>query len=104
MSKLHVKTGDTVMVLSGNSKGKTGKVLATSPKEGKIIVEGCNMITKHLKPRRQGQQGGKIKAEAAMYACKALPVCSKCNKATRVAHSIVDDKKVRTCKKCGAQL
>ncbi len=103
MDKLHIKTGDNVMVLSGNSKGKTGKVLATSPKEGKIIVEGCNMITKHLKPRRQGQQGGKIEAEAAMYACKALPICPKCNKTTRVAHTINDGKKTRNGKKCGAQ-
>ncbi len=103
MNKLHIKTGDTAMILSGNSKGKTGKVLATSPSEGKIIVEGCNMITKHLKPRRQGQQGGKVEAEAAMYACKALPVCPKCNKATRVAHVIKDGKKTRSCKKCSAE-
>ena len=65
MNNLHVKTGDNVMVISGKDKGKTGKVLQTSPKEGKVIVEGLNMVTKHVKPRRQGEQGGIVKAEGA---------------------------------------
>ena len=63
MNNLHVKTGDNVMIISGKDKGKTGKVLQTSPKEGKVIVEGLNMVTKHVKPRRQGEQGGIVKAE-----------------------------------------
>ncbi len=58
MNNLHVKTGDNVMIISGKDKGQTGKVLAVSPKEGKVIVEGRNMVTKHVKPRAQGQQGG----------------------------------------------
>ena len=82
MNNLHVKTGDTVMIISGKDKGQTGKVLAVSPKEGKVIVEGHNMVTKHVKPRRQGEQGGIVKAEGAMYACKVMPVCPKCGKAT----------------------
>ncbi len=104
MNKVHVKTGDNVMVISGKDAGKTGKVLAVSPTEGKVIVEGLNMVTKHVKPRRQGEQGGIVKAEGAMYASKVMPVCPKCNKATRIGHSEVDGKKVRVCKKCGAQL
>ena len=104
MEKVHVKTGDNVMVISGKDAGKTGKVLAVSPTEGKVIVEGLNMVTKHVKPRRQGEQGGIVKAEGAMYASKVMPVCPKCNKATRIGHSEVDGKKVRVCKKCGAQL
>ncbi len=75
MNNLHVKTGDNVMVISGKDKGQTGKVLQTSPKEGKVIVEGLNMVTKHVKPRRQGEQGGIVKAEGAIYACKVMPVC-----------------------------
>ena len=71
MNKLHVKTGDTVVVISGKDKGKKGKVLAVSPKEGKIIVEKVNMVSKHVKPRKMGEQGGIIKAEGAFYACKA---------------------------------
>ena len=93
MNNLHVKTGDNVMVISGKCKGKTGKVLQTSPKEGKVIVEGLNMVTKHVKPRRQGEQGGIVKAEGAMYASKVMPVCPKCGKATRVGHTEKDGKK-----------
>lgn len=63
MNKLHVKKGDTVLVLSGKSRGKQGKVLEVSPKEGKVIVEKANMVTKHVKPRRQGEAGGRIEAE-----------------------------------------
>ena len=85
MSKLHVKTGDTVVLLTGDKKDrkKTGKVLEVSPKEGKVIVEGLNMVTKHVKPRRQGEQGGIVKAEGAIYACKVMPVCPKCGKPTK---------------------
>ena len=104
MNNLHVKTGDNVMVISGKDKGKTGKVLQTSPKEGKVIVECLNMVTKHVKPRRQGEQGGIVKAEGAIYACKVMPVCPKCGKGTRVAHKIADGKKSRVCKHCGAEL
>lgn len=113
MNTLHVKTGDNVMIISGKDKGKTGKVLQTSPKEGKVIVEGLNMVTKHVKPRRQGEQGGIVKAEGAIYACKVMPVCPKCGKATRVAHKVTtvtlengkqDRKMIRVCKKCNADI
>ena len=101
MSKVHVKTGDTVLIISGKDKGKKGQVMAVSPKEGKVIVEGVNMITKHVKPRRMGEQGGIIKTEAPVYACKVQLVCPKCGKPTRVGHVIEDGKKLRVCKKCG---
>jgi len=104
MNSLHVKKGDEVMVISGRDRGKKGKVLEVSPKEGKIIVEGRNIVTKHVKPKKQGQLGGIVKAEGAMYACKVMPVCPKCDKATRVGNEIKKDKKVRVCKKCGAEL
>ena len=98
---VHVKTNDTVVILTGKDKGKQGKVLAVSPKEGKIIVEGCNMIKKHVKPRKMGDKGGIVDAESAMYACKAMLVCPKCGKPTRVAHKITSEGKGRLCKKCG---
>ena len=104
MSKLHVKSGDNVMLISGRDKGKTGKVLEVSPSEGKIIVEGANMVTKHVKPRQQGQPGGIVKAEGPFYASKAMLVCPKCNKAVRVGHEMKDGKKIRVCKKCGAEV
>lgn len=104
MNTLHVKKGDEVMIISGKDKGKKGKVLEISPSEGKVIVEGRNMVTKHVKPRRQGELGGIVKAEGPLYACKVMPVCPKCGKATRVGHKINGDKKVRVCKHCGAEL
>ncbi|MEM1485183.1 50S ribosomal protein L24 [Oscillospiraceae bacterium PP1C4] len=104
MNKVHVKKGDTVIVLSGKDKGKKGKVLEVSPKEQKIIVESVNMVTKHVKPRKMGDQGGIVKAEGAMYASKVMLVCPKCGKPTRVAHKFLNDgSKERLCKnsKCG---
>ena len=101
-NKVHVKTGDTVMVISGKSKGKKGKVVEVSPKEGKVIVEGVNMISKHVKPRKMGEAGGIIKAESALYACKVQIVCPRCKKATRIGHAVnKDGTKNRICVKCG---
>ena len=105
MNKVHVKTGDTVVVLSGKDKGKQGKVLAVSPKEGKVIVEKVNMVSKHVKPRRMGEPGGIIKAEGAMYASKVQLVCPRCKQPTRVGHKLYEDgKKGRICKKCGEEI
>ena len=102
--KLHVKKDDTVVVISGDDKGKKGKVLKVSPAERKVIVDGVNVVTKHAKSRRQGEAGGIMKVEGAIYADKVQLYCAKCDKATRVAHKTVDGKKVRVCVKCGAEL
>lgn len=101
MSKMHVKKGDTVMIISGKDKGKTGKILEVSPKEGKVIVEGLNMVTKHVKPRMQGQSGGIVKAEGALYACKVMPICPKTKKPTRVGYKIENGKKIRVSRSSG---
>jgi large subunit ribosomal protein L24 len=113
-NKVHVKTGDTVILRTGKYDYKyknkehdlrTGKVLEVSPKEGKVIVEGFNMITKHVKPTAMGQQGNIVRAEAPIYACKVQLVCPKCGKPTRVGHVFEQDGdktvKLRVCKKCG---
>ena len=105
MNKLHVKSGDTVVILSGKDRGKKGKVMQVSPKEGKVIIENANFVQKHVKPRKMGEAGGIIKAESAIYACKVQRVCPKCNKPTRPAHKLLEGgKKVRVCKKCGAEI
>ena len=104
MANLHVKKDDTVVVLSGDSKGVKGKVIAVSPKEGKVMVEGANIIHKHVKPRKQGEAGGIVDTEGAIYASKVALYCEKCNQGVRVKHNIVDGKKIRVCAKCGAQL
>ena len=101
--KMHVKTGDTVILTSGKAKyvGKTGKVLAVSPDEGKIIVEKIYVVKKHVKPKKAGEPGGIIEAESAFYASKAQLYCSHCSKPTRAGHVIgKDGKKERVCVKC----
>ena len=99
MSKVHVKSGDTVAVISGKDRGARGKVMAVSPKEGKVIVEKVNVVKKHVKPRKMGEQGGIIEAEAALYASKVQLVCPKCGRPTRVGHVIENGKKMRACKR-----
>ena len=98
---MNIKKNDKVVVLSGKDKGKEGKVLEAMPAAKKVIVEGVNVASCHVKPRKQGEQGGIIKMETPIYACKVMVVCPKCGKATRVGHKTVDGKNVRACKKCG---
>ena len=104
MANLHVKTGDTVVVISGDSKGVRGKVIAASPEENKVIVEGANIVSKHSKARRQGEKSQIVKTEGAIYASKVQLVCPKCNKGVRTKVAVVDGKKVRVCTKCGAEI
>jgi len=101
---MNIKKNDTVVVLSGKDRGKKGKVMGSVPSAGKVVVEGINMVTCHVKPKKQGEEGGIVKREAAIAACKVQVVCPKCGKATRVAHKTENGKNVRVCKHCGAEL
>ena len=104
MDKLHIKKDDVVVVLSGDSKGVRGKVIAASPEEGKAIVEGANIVSKHTKARRKGEKSQIVKTEGAIYACKVALYCPKCDKAVRSKVKVVDGKKIRVCAKCGAEI
>jgi len=108
MDKLHVRKDDTVVVLSGDDKGTRGKVIAASPEEGKVIVEGVHVVAKHTKARRQGETSQIVKTEGAIYASKVQLVCPKCDKGVRVkvGYKTVGDKqvKVRLCAKCGQEI
>lgn len=105
MPKVHVKKGDTVVIISGEDKGKKGKVLKVIPSEGKILVEGINLVTKHKRPSGQDQQAGIVHEEAPIYSSKALIYCNNCGKGVRYGKKILDDgKKVRYCKACGENL
>ena len=104
MNKLHVKAGDTVVVLSGDSKGVKGKVIAASPEEGKVIVEGANVVSKHTKARRQGEASQILKTEGAIYASKVQLYCKNCDKGVRSKVVINDGVKVRVCAKCGKEI
>ena len=101
---MNIKKDDKVIVLSGKDKGKQGKILIADPKAGKVVVEGVNVATKHQKAQKQGQEGGIIKVETPIYASKVQLVCPKCGKGTRVGYKVNDGKKVRFCKKCGAEI
>lgn len=112
MNKLNVKKGDTVVVISGKDKGKQGKILVAMPETERVIVAGANMIVKHVKPRRQGEPGGRIEKEGTIHVSNVKLVCPKCSKPTGIAHKIEQVeiagqkkmKSVRYCKKCGAKI
>ena len=101
---MKIRKGDNVQVLSENDKGKTGEVLEVIPGTNKIIVKGINIRKKHVKPRKQGEEGGIIPVECAIHSSKVNVVCPKCGKATRIGYEIEKDQKVRVCKKCNAKI
>ena len=104
---MHIKTNDTVIVLTGKreDKGKTGKVMHVDPETRTVLVEGVNVAKRHKKPRKQGEAGGIISKETPIYASKVMRVCPKCDKPTRPAHRFNKaGKKVRVCKKCDAEI
>ena len=108
MENLHIKKDDTVVVISGNDKGKKGKVIATSPAEGKVIVEGVHVVSKHNKARKQGEVSSIVKTEGAIYASKVLLYCDKCDAGRRTKTVVTEENgkkiKTRVCVKCGKSL
>ena len=101
---MNIKKNDTVIVLSGKDKGVKGKVLQAMPSENMVVVEKVNVATCHTKPRKQGETGGIVKRETPIRACKVALYCDKCGKGVRVGHKIEGDKKIRICRKCGAEI
>ena len=101
---MKIRKGDTVKVLSGNDKGKTGEVLEIIPKTQKIIVKGVNIRKKSVKPRRQGEEGGIIPSEGSIHSSKVALVCPKCGKTTRIGYIVENGEKVRVCKKCNSKI
>ena len=104
MNKLRIKKGDNVIVIAGNDKGKTGKVLSVAPAENRAIVEGVNLVSKHTKPNSKAPQGGIIKKEAPIHVSNLSLIDPKSNTATRVGYKVVDGKKVRYAKKSGEEI
>jgi large subunit ribosomal protein L24 len=102
-NKIHVKEKDTVIVLTGKDAGKSGKVLQVDKADGRILVEGVNMATKHKKPRGRYQQGGIIHQEAPIHGSNVMLVCAECKHPTKPINEIrAGGEKVRKCRKCGA--
>lgn len=102
VNKLHVKKGDTVVILSGKDKGKKGKIIEALPKKGKVVVEGVNKVKRHTKPTQSMPQGGIIVKEAPINSAKAMLVCPACEKPTRIKKTaLANGKMARACRKCG---
>lgn len=101
-TKIHVKKGDTVQVITGKSAGKKGKVVQVIPKNGRVVVEGVNVVKRHTKPTQSMPQGGIVEKEAPIASSNVMLFCSKCNNPTRVGKKDLENgNKVRVCKKCG---
>ncbi len=99
---LGIKKNDTVLVIRGDEKGKKGRVKAVQMGKNRLLVEGINMIKKHMKPSKKQTQGGIIEKEAPVQRSNVMLLCSKCNKPTRISHNMLENgKKIRVCKKCG---
>jgi large subunit ribosomal protein L24 len=102
---VHVRKGDTVEVIAGKHRGKRGKVLRVIPKDGKLIIEGVNVVKRHSKPTQKLPQGGIVEKEAPLYSARVMLVCPKCGQAARVSHGyLADGTKIRVCKNCGEQI
>lgn len=101
---MKIRKGDTVKIISGNDKGKQGKVLSVSPKDGTIVIEGANMKKKHVRARQQGKKGEKVLVPAPVRTARVMLVCPKCGKPTRLGHQLLQGQKLRVCKRCGSEV
>jgi len=97
---MDIKKGDTVIIISGKDRGKSGKVSEALPKDNKIVVEGLNIIRKHVRPKRQGEKGQRVEVPRAIDVSNVKIICSKCKQAARIGHQIIGENKTRICKKC----
>jgi len=101
MNSLNVKKGDTVLIIAGADKGKKGKILVSYPSRERVTVQGVNMVTRHVKPRRQGEPGGRMEREGTVHVSNVKLVCPKCNKPTKAAHKLIDvDGKLKSRRAC----
>ncbi|MBS3976372.1 MAG: 50S ribosomal protein L24 [Syntrophomonadaceae bacterium] len=103
--KVHVKKGDTVIVITGKSIGKKGKILEVEPEKQRVLVEGVNMVKRHTKPSKNMQRGGIIEKESPVASSNVMIFCGRCSKPTRIGKKLLDNgTKARVCKKCGEVL
>ena len=101
---MKIRKGDTILVISGKDKGKTAKILRSLPKERKILVEGVNLKSKHLRPKKQGEKGQVVKTAAPVDISSVKLLCPKCGKPARVGYILRENKKYRVCKKCKSEI
>ena len=101
---MKIKKNDQVKILVGKDRGKTGKVLRVIAAENKVVVEGVNIVKKHMKPRKEGEVGQRVEIPGKASISNVMLICSKCGKPTRVGYSVTDKNKFRICKQCKAEL
>lgn len=101
---MKIRKGDNILVISGKDRGKTAKILKAFPKKGRVLVEGVNLRSKHIKPKKQGEKGQVVKIPLPLNVSNVKIVCPKCGKATRLGYKITGDKKFRICKKCKSEV
>ncbi|NJO84890.1 MAG: 50S ribosomal protein L24 [Blastochloris sp.] len=104
---MHVKTGDEVLVITGKDRGKRGKIKQALPKKDRVVVEGLNMIKRHMRARGPGKPGGIIEMEAPVHVSNVMLICPRCGRASRTGHRFLDEtdhkgrpRKARFCKSC----
>jgi len=101
---MKIRKGDQVLIISGKDKGRKGKVIEASPKEGRIVVEGINLRKKHMRPKKAGEKGQIVELPGPLSVSNVKLICPKCKKATRVGYKLEGEKKYRGCKKCGQEI
>jgi large subunit ribosomal protein L24 len=102
---VQIRKNDSVMVISGKEKGKTGKVLRVLPKEDSVLIERLNLVKRHSRPRGPKQPGGIVEKEASIPVSNLMIMCDKCNAPVRIGHKILNDGgKIRICRRCGEAL
>lgn len=101
---MKIKKNDTVLIISGKDRGKTGKVLEVFPKENKLVVENANLRKKHVKPKKQGEKGQVVEVPSKVFISNVKLVCPKCGKPARVGYKMIENKKYRICKKCNSEM
>lgn len=104
MAKLSIRTGDKVRVIAGKDKGKEAKVLGTLPHKERVIVERVNMMKKHARATQNNPKGGILEIEAPLHVSNVMLVCPSCSQPTRIGRRREDGTRIRTCKKCGADI
>ncbi len=104
MQTFTIKKGDTVKIIAGKDRGKTGKVLKTYPAQSRALVEGVNQYTKHVKPKNANEKGQKVIVPRPLQISNVQVVCPSCGKASRIGMRVTQGKKERVCKRCGAQI
>jgi len=101
---MKIKKGDQVTILSGKDKGKKGPITKVLPEKGRVVVDGVNMVKKHRRSKKQGEKGQRINMPVSINASNVQIICSRCGKPTRIGYKLVEDKKVRICKKCNQEI